>query len=48
MPTLDPADYLAEHLADWPAPVVVYRAVSKYAPAELGFVACRPKTPRGS
>jgi hypothetical protein len=35
MPTLDPAHYLAEHLAAWPAPVVVYRAVSKYAPAEL-------------
>ena len=35
MPTLDPADYLADHLAAWPAPVVVYRAVSKYAPAEL-------------
>src|SRR3712207_1226640 len=35
MPTLDPADYLADQLAAWPAPVVVYRAVSKYAPAEL-------------
>lgn len=35
MPTLDPGDYLAHHLAAWPAPVVVYRAVSKYAPAEL-------------
>src|SRR3954454_1060412 len=26
MPTLDPADYLAAHLAAWPAPVVLYRA----------------------
>ena len=35
MPTLDPADYLAEHFGTWPTPVIVYRAVSKYAPAEL-------------
>jgi methylenetetrahydrofolate reductase-like protein len=35
MPTLDPADYLAAHLATWQTPVVVYRAVSKYAPGEL-------------
>lgn len=35
MPTLDPGDYLAEHLTAWPTPVVVYRAVGKYAPAEL-------------
>lgn len=35
MPTLDPGSYLAEHLTAWPTPVVVYRAVSKYAPAEL-------------
>ena len=34
-PTLDPADYLADHLGAWPTPVIVYRAVSKYAPAEL-------------
>ena len=36
MPTLDPADYLADHLAAWALPVVVYRAVGKYSPAELG------------
>jgi hypothetical protein len=36
MPTLDPADYLAEHFATWHTPVIVYRAVSKYAPTELG------------
>jgi hypothetical protein len=35
MPTLDPADYLAKHLGTWPTPVIVYRAVSKYAPADL-------------
>jgi hypothetical protein len=35
MPTIDPAEYLAEHLGAWSTPVVVYRAVSKYAPAEL-------------
>jgi hypothetical protein len=35
MPTLDPARYLAEHLTAWPAPAIVYRAVSKYAPDEL-------------
>lgn len=31
MPTIDPADYLGEHLAGWPSPVVVYRAVGKYS-----------------
>jgi len=35
MPTLDPAEYLADHLRAWPTPVIVYRAVSKYAPDEL-------------
>jgi hypothetical protein len=35
MPTLDPADYLANHLGSWPTPVIVYRAVSKYASADL-------------
>ena len=35
MPTLDPADYLADHLETWPTPVIVYRAVGKYAPDEL-------------
>ena len=34
MPTLDPAEYLAD-LAAWPTPVIVYRAVGKYAPAEV-------------
>ena len=35
-PTLDPADYLADHLAGWPTPVVVYRAVGKYDAPALG------------
>src|SRR5436305_15265746 len=35
MPTLDPADYLANHLGTWPTPVIVYRAVAKYAPQDL-------------
>lgn len=34
-PTIDPADYLTDHFGAWPTPVIVYRAVSKYAPAEL-------------
>jgi hypothetical protein len=35
MPTIDPAEYLANHLGAWPTPVIVYRAVSKYAPEQL-------------
>jgi hypothetical protein len=35
MPTLDPAAFLAGNLTSWAAPVVVYRAVGKYTPAEL-------------
>jgi hypothetical protein len=35
IPTLDPADYLAEYLSTWQSPVIVYRAVSKYSPDEL-------------
>lgn len=35
MPTIDPANYLAENLGDLQTPAVVYRAVSKYAPDEL-------------
>lgn len=30
MPTLDPADFLADHLGTWETPVIVYRAVAKY------------------
>ena len=33
--TIDPADYLANHLANWSTPVIVYRAVSKYPTSEL-------------
>jgi hypothetical protein len=35
IPTLDPADYLADHLATWSTPVIVYRAVGKYDPEDL-------------
>ena len=35
MPTLDPAAFLADNLTSWTAPVIVYRAVGKYTPAEL-------------
>jgi hypothetical protein len=35
MPTLDPANFLADHLGTWETPVVVYRAVAKYAPGDL-------------
>ncbi len=35
MPTLDPAAFLADNLASWSAPVIVYRAVGKYSLAEL-------------
>ena len=35
MPTLDPANFLADHLRTWDTPVVVYRAVTKYAPEDL-------------
>lgn len=34
-PTVDPARYRADYLDDWPTPVVIYRAVAKYEPAEL-------------
>ena len=35
IPTLDPADYHGNHLQTWATPVIVYRAVSKYAPDDL-------------
>lgn len=35
IPTLDPAAFFADHLTSWTAPAIVYRAVSKYSPAEL-------------
>lgn len=34
-PTLDPAHYLASNLTAWQGPVIVYRAVGKYASAKL-------------
>lgn len=35
LPTLDPAAFRADHLGEWHTPVVVYRAVGKYAEADL-------------
>ena len=35
MPTLDPAAFLEDNLTTWSKPVVVYRAVGKYARPEL-------------
>ena len=35
MPMMDPATFLDRHLSDWPGPVIVYRAVSKYTRTEL-------------
>ena len=35
LPTMDPADYLDRHLGSWRAPVVVYRATSKYTEDDL-------------
>jgi len=34
--TIDPAHYLANHLAAWRTPVIVYRAVNKYPNPDLG------------
>ncbi|MBX7112619.1 MAG: methylenetetrahydrofolate reductase [Dehalococcoidia bacterium] len=35
LPTMDPADYLDRHLQRWDAPVIVYRATSKYPERDL-------------
>jgi hypothetical protein len=35
LPTMDPAEYHAGYLSAWPRPVVIYRCVGKYSPAEL-------------
>ncbi|WP_433302008.1 methylenetetrahydrofolate reductase [Actinoplanes sp. CA-030573] len=35
LPTLDPADFHAEHLGAWDRPVVIYRCVGKYHEDEL-------------
>jgi hypothetical protein len=36
LPTCDPATFYTEHLTGWTKPVVVYRAIGKYPPEELG------------
>jgi hypothetical protein len=35
LPTQDPGEFHARHLADWDRPVVVYRCVGKYDPTDL-------------
>lgn len=35
LPTVDPAEFYDEHLAEWSRPVVVYRCVGKYARPDL-------------
>jgi hypothetical protein len=35
LPTLDPADFYAKHLAEWQKPVIVYRCVGKYPEAGI-------------
>lgn len=35
LPTLDPADFHAEHLGAWDRPVIIYCCVGKYAEDEL-------------
>ena len=42
LPTMDPADYLSRYLNDWNTPVVVYRAVGKYAEVGTRIMAPGP------
>src|SRR3954462_11553093 len=35
MPMMDPAEFADRHLSDWTGPLVIYRAVAKYAEADL-------------
>ncbi len=35
LPSMDPADYLEQHLGSWRTPVVVYRATAKYGERDL-------------
>jgi hypothetical protein len=35
LPTVDPADFYTDHLADWVRPVIVYRCVGKYPSADI-------------
>ncbi|HZX08938.1 5,10-methylenetetrahydrofolate reductase [Kribbella sp.] len=41
-PTMDPADFLADHLAWWDRPTIVYRSVGKYTEVELDSWVRRP------
>lgn len=43
LPTVDPGDYLADHLNAWQKPAIVYRSVGKYSEARLGeWLASQP------
>lgn len=44
--TLDPGDYLTDHLTGWQKPAVVYRAVGKHAESDLGAWMRRQPTDR--
>ena len=35
LPTMDPAVFAAEHLGDWPRPMIIYRCVGKYRAPDL-------------
>ncbi len=35
LPTVDPADFYADHLASWSRPVIVYRCVGKYSSPDI-------------
>ena len=35
LPTIDPADFHAEHLAAWTKPVIIYRCVGKYPSTDI-------------
>ncbi|GAA2826176.1 methylenetetrahydrofolate reductase [Kribbella solani] len=47
-PTMDPADFLTDHLSWWDRPAIVYRSVGKYAPAELDSWVRRPSDRLGT
>jgi len=41
-PTIDPADFLANHLAMWPTPVIVYRSVEQVSKLRVARLALGP------
>lgn len=40
LPTMDPADFYADHLSGWAKPAVIYRCVGKYTSAEIESWLC--------